>query len=132
MIYTDITLFNRYVSNHEAFYQRTYLYKVEWGEPSKRFGAPPSFSTQITIPFAQTQLYRSPKEWVLGKTGYWTLQPEDIIAKGIVSAEIASITDLYGNYSLTDMKKVFDLVTIISLSLNNASISQQKFTIGAS
>lgn len=131
MNYANITLFNRYIAQHAAFYQRTYLYKVDWGDPKRTFGVPANFSTQITIPFAQSLYYREPRDWQSDKTNHWTLQLEDIVVKGIVDVQIASITDLYGNYSLTDLKKNFDIVTIVSINVNNTSISQLNFTIGS-
>lgn len=132
MNYIDVTLFNRYTSNHASVYQRTYLYKVDWGAPGKNIGTPASISAQIMIPFEQTLFYKSPKQWQVGKLGFWTLQIEDIIVKGIVNVQIAAVTDLYENYSLTDLKKMFELVTISSISVNNDTISQQRFTIGGS
>lgn len=130
MNYANITLFNRYIAQHAAFYQRTYLYKVDWGTPTKNIGNPVSFSTQITIPFSQSLYYREPRTWLANKDTYWTLQLEDVIVNGIVDAQIATVTDLYGNYSLTDLKKSFEVVTITSLNLNNTSISQLNFTVG--
>lgn len=132
MTYSNITLFNRYIMGHAPAYQRTYLYKVDWGTPSKRLGTPASFSTQIKIPFGRTLYYKAPKEWLLARANYWTLQLEDVIVNGIVDAQIAQVTDLYGNYSLTDLKKSFEMVSIVSISLDNVPVGQQNFTIGAS
>lgn len=132
MNFTNITLFNHYAVGHDLLYQRTYLYKVDWGAPAKNIGSPASYSTQIVIPFEQTLYFRPVRAWLLDKTNHWTLQLEDVIVKGIVDAQIDTVTDLYGNYSLTDLRKKYELVTIVTTSLNNASISQQAFTIGAS
>ena len=129
---TDITLFNRYVEGHNPFYQRTYLYKVDWDRPRLALGMPASVSVLILIPYEQTLLYRPIVEWQKSREGYWTLQLEDVIVNGIVDAQIDTVTDdLYQVYSLTDLKHAFGLVTITDLYLNSKSISQQAFQVGA-
>jgi hypothetical protein len=131
MNFTNITLFNRYVVGHDVFYQRTLLYKVDWGEPNRFLATPAKYNTQIKIPMAQTLNYRLPKDWLTDEENTWTLQLDDIIIKGIANVQVAAVSDLYGNYSLTDLKKNFELVTITEIHLDNKSISQQYLTIGA-
>lgn len=129
---TDITLFNRYVEGHNPYYQRTYLYKVDWDRPRLALGVPTTISTLIVIPYEQTLFYRPPNVWVTEKEGYWTLQLEDVIVQGIVEAEIGTMTeDLYQIYSLTELKKRFELVTITDLYLNGKAMSQLAFQVGA-
>lgn len=129
----DITLFNRYTLQHEFLYQRTYLYKVEWGEPKLSAGQPSRFSTIIQIPGIQLLNYKVPRNWNILRTEFWTVQPEDVIVKGIVDVNINTVTvDERNLYSLTDLKKNFDTVTVIDITFKGDSISQQTINIGAS
>lgn len=131
---TDITLFNRYVgAGRLPTYHRTYLYKVDWTLPRWNLGSPPSYNTLIKIPYAESLYYLEKRTWQsLAEKGlHWTLQLEDIIVKGIVDADLESVTDnLYNLYSLTDMRKTFETVTIVDIQLSDISISQQSFDIG--
>lgn len=129
---TDITLFNRYVEGHAPHYQRTYLYKVDWDRPRMALGMPSTVTTLILIPYELTLFYRPPAEWKENREGFWTLQLEDVIVQGIVEAEIDTVTDdLYQVYSLTDLKRKFELVTITDLYLGGKAISQLTFQVGA-
>lgn len=130
---TDITLFNRYVQGHDHVYQRTYLYKVLWDNTRFVLGSPASYTTRIEIPYEQTLYYRPPIVWHADRPGYWTLQLEDVIVKGIIDAQINTVTeDMYQLYTLTDLRRKFELVTIVDISQNRETISQASFQVGAS
>lgn len=130
---TDITLFNRYSYEHDYLYQRFFLYKVEWGEPKFTFGVPAKYNTLIRIPVLQTLNYKSPREWKKAKENYWTLQLEDVIVKGTVEAQLNTFTlDMYELYTLTDLKKNFETVTIVDLQTKDVPISQQTIDVGVS
>ena len=132
MNYTDITLFNRYTDHHDLLYQRSYIYKVNWDRPKTTLGAPPSFTTLIQIPYDQALFYRTPIEWQKNRDEHWTLQLEDIIVKGVIDAQINDVTDdLYQLYSLTELRRNFEMVVITDLYLTNKSISQLMFNVGA-
>lgn len=131
---TDITLFNRTVgADRLPVFHRTYLYKVDWTFPKRTLLSPPSYSTVIKIPFSESLYYLEKRSWqtLTNRSLYWTLQLEDIIVKGIVEAQINSVTDdLYSFYSLTDLKKSHETVTIVDVQLDDTPISQQMFNIG--
>lgn len=136
----DITLFNRYTFEHEYAYQRTYLYKVDWGEPKHSFGVPDKFSTLIQIPVLETLKYRLPREWKKEKEGFWTLQLEDVIVQGIIPVQLNTIvTDIYDLYdlydltilyTLTNLKKNYEVVTVTDIQTKGDTISQQTINIG--
>lgn len=131
----SITLFNRYIDeDREAVYQRTHLYKVNWVSARKNYGTPPAYSTVIEIPAAESLYYLPAREWQKreNKTGYWTLQPEDILIKGIHEIEIMRMTiDLYNIYSLTDLRKNYDMVMITELLFEEKNISSYMYRVGA-
>lgn len=129
----DITLFNRYTHQHDFFYQRAYLYKVEWGQPKISFGTPARFNTLIQLPALELLGYKAARDWKLLRTSGWTLQLEDVVVKGIVDVNINNVTiEERSLYSLTDLKKNFDTVTIIDILFKGDTISQQTVNIGAS
>lgn len=136
MSYQDITLFNRYIIDHNSVYQRTYLYKVEWTRPRAVLGSPPNYSYLIKIPMVDSLYYLPQLKWknLMIIDGYWTLQLEDMIVRGVVDIQIGAVTNEEENiFTLTDLKKREDIVTIVDLDTDEENpISQLMINVGAS
>jgi len=111
-----VTVYNKHREDGEEKWQRTVLYGVFWnaisGAVMRRTGATSTDSVQIIIPMAikaSRNEYRPPKEWaaLTDKTGYWTLQPGDVVVKGALDVEIDRSTKELQGYD--------DVLTITSV-----------------
>lgn len=134
---TDCTIYNRYVSGSVEHYQRTQIKDVAWQGGKGRSGAgatnQESNSVTIYIPSANRDDYVAQKAWSLlsSKTGKWTLQPNDIIVKGLVSDNL--MIGETGAISVSALKAKYDDVLVISdiQTMDYGSLSMQHFQVTA-
>lgn len=135
---TDCTIYNRYVSSGEEVYQRTQITGVAWQGGKGRTGAGSSNqqANQVTvyIPSAGRSDYVTPKAWAIlsNKSGKWTLQPNDVIVKGLVNDTIAPPNET-GAITLSALKAKYDDVLVISdvQTMDYGSLSMQHWQVTA-
>lgn len=98
----NITIFNRYIENRETKYQRSYIYDVHWednqGANILQSGLTSADHSKIYIPFDSCTNYVLPSEFKKNRQGNVTLQPEDIVVKGIIDEEFTTVKALEKNY----------------------------------
>lgn len=131
---SDLTLYNRYLSAGAETYQRTVIEGVAW-ENRKAANVLASGgniavdAVAVYIPLARGAAYVAPKAWqaLSSKTGYWTLQPGDVIVRGQVTDAIT------GGFTMTALKaKYDDVLSITSVdTLDSGSPALQHWQLGA-
>lgn len=109
---SDITIYNKYILNRAEKYQRFEITAVVWQATSAISRAKEQVSANsalIMIPFAYGANYLKPKAWqtLADKSGYWTLQEGDVIARGVVTEEIDT------EYKISDLRADYDEVVTI-------------------
>ena len=130
----DITLYNRYNSSGIASYNRTVIHDVAW-ESRKASnvlasgGNIAADQANIYIPMQRGDSYQGPAAWraLTIKGGRWTLQPGDLIVRGIVTEELS------GAYTPTTLRKEYDnVLEITSVDLlDNGSANLSHWKVGA-
>lgn len=88
-----VTIYNK---DKEEHYHRTVLHGVFWnssnGAVVRKTGVASADGLQLIIPFGadEDKAYLKSKEWLdlADKTGYWTLQPKDIVILGKINYEV--------------------------------------------
>jgi len=133
----DITLYNKYVdpATRSYKYQRMVIRGVMWQGMEGVWQAAQALAgaksgkllqnlTAVYIPFALGWNYRKPKAWrgLSVKTGYWTLQDDDVIVRGIVSDEItdAVIDPPAPAFTISDLlAKYDDSMTVFTVATND-------------
>lgn len=107
---TDITLYNKYLVGRVDTWQRTQIEDVHWEQRHARNQIDSDDLATIFIPFARGGDYLAPRVWqvLTPKTGSWTLQIGDVIVKGLIADELA------GSFTLSDLKRLYDDVLIIT------------------
>jgi hypothetical protein len=120
---TKMTIYNRYVdeTTRELAYHRVVLDSVHWedniGRTQNQFGAESADNTKVTVPFTVSgATYIKPIAFqaLSDKTGYFTLQKEDVAVKGEVTdafedleglEDVATITNVQtADYGSTSMR----------------------------
>jgi hypothetical protein len=130
---TDITLYNRYVVNGTELYQLVQILSVAWENTKAvnvlKSGLLAADSVTLFIPMARGTNYLKPKAWqdLDAKVGKWTLQPGDVVVKGLVSDTIGTA------FTITDLKqKHDDVVRITSIdTMDMGSSALQHWRVGA-
>lgn len=125
LVNTDMTIFNKYIENHETKYKKSYIEKVHWedrkGANIISSGLEGVDQTTVYIPYSSCKDYISPKIFKINKTGF-TLQPEDIIVKGKILDNFTTIKDL---------EKKYDYVRVITTVDNYDFGNLKHFEVGA-
>ena len=98
---TSMTIYNKITKNRETKYKKSYIYSVHW-EDNEQFnilksGLSNADKTSVYIPFRSCDNYQNPIEFRKSPVGF-TLQPEDIIVKGIIEDEFTTRKDLEKNH----------------------------------
>lgn len=141
---TALTLYNRYLSSGAETYQRTVISRAMWENRKARNvlatgGNLRADQAAVYIPLSLGTAFLAPKAWqaLVSKTGYWTLQPGDVIVKGTVTDEIHEAVvgpPAVAAFRMSDLKaKYDDVLTITSVdTLDMGSASMQHWRLGAS
>jgi hypothetical protein len=131
----DITIYNRYIdaTTRAEKWQRTTVHGVLW-ENRKAVnviasgGNISANQANIYIPYSRSG-YLEPQVWQAkaNKSGYWTLQPEDVVVRGLIPEDIAGIT------TVTALRKKYpQVLTITSIdAMDMGSASMSHWQIGA-
>ena len=128
------TIYNKYVVAGAEKYQRAVLVAVAWenrkGSNIIRSGLLAADSVVVYVPFSIGTNYVAPRAWqaLETKTGYWTLQIDDVMVKGTVTDEISA------EFTMTALKaKYDDVVRIKSVdTMDMGSVTMRHFQVGAS
>lgn len=139
---TAITLFNKYVGHyHEECFQRTYIVMVTWeyARAARHQQTAMMTGNRVTvyIPFKRGLNYVNPVVWknLVDRTGKWTLQPGDIIARGLIDVELVSLTPgLYEDaIRVSQFMGLYDeVLTIASVDLKDIpALSGMVYVVGA-
>lgn len=128
MFFNDtITIYNHYTENYEDKWNRKILTGCMWRKTKSKSVSDGKINTEynisITIPY--TSGYVEPKEYekLEDKTNYWTLNADnnlDTIVLGAVEKELTE------NYTITDLRKDYEHVTVISQVANNELVDYLK------
>lgn len=142
---TAVTVYNKYISSGVEAYQRANIDRAEW-ENTKATnvlstgGTIAADQATIYIPMAIGDNYLPPRAWqaLTNKSGFWTLQPGDVIIKGTITDAIeaqilAAMDDEFDTVTLTMLKTSFDdclLITSVDM-FDMGSMNLRHFRIGA-
>jgi hypothetical protein len=125
----DITIYNKYRVANADTYQRTQIEAVAWEQRHARSQFDSDDLATVFIPLTRGEDYLKPREWqaLSDKTGKWTLQVGDVIAKGLIA------TDISGAYTLTSLKAAYDDVLVITAvdTFDYGSANMQHWRVGA-
>jgi len=131
----DITIYNKYTdpSTRSEKYQRSVIQGVVWESTSGsaeakdwvsgvRAGKLPRNAASLFIPITAGGAYLAPIAWqaLTVKSGYWTLQADDVIVRGAVTDEIteAVIDPPAPAFTMTDLREKYDdIVGILAVDL---------------
>lgn len=130
----DITIYNHYVTSGAEAYAMSQIAGVAWENRKASNtlavgGRIKADQATIYIPMARDANYKDPQDWqdLADKTGYWTIQPGDLIVRGIIPDEIsASLTP-------SDLKRTYNDVLVISSvdKMDNGSRALQHWKVSA-
>ncbi len=132
----NLTLFNKYIdpATRSEKYQRTQIIAVAWENRKAANvlasgGSISANQATVYIPVQRGERYISDTEWqaLESKTGFWTLQEEDVVVRGLVNDEI---TD---SFTISDLKAKYpNVLSITSIdTMDLGSISLSHWQIGA-
>lgn len=128
---SNITIFNKYIEpgTRAEKYQRTVIKNVVWQSQTGIARAKEQVAANtalVMIPFALGANYVKPKSWQDSRPGKWTLQPGDIIVKGIATQEIRA------GYTLANLRADHDdVVMIVSVdAMDQGSPNVQHWEVG--
>lgn len=136
----NITIYNKYVASHLEAYQLTAIsgigqFAAQWqgakAAQKLQVGLQAADTATIYLFYAIDKLaaYLEPAVFdaLTSKTGYWTLRPEDVIVKGIVTDAINS------TFSIADLRKKYtNALAITSVDfMDMGSVRLNHWQIGA-
>ena len=126
---SDITVFNKYRVANVDTWQQTQISDVAWEQRHARSQFDSDDLATVFVPLARGDDYLNPRVWqaLSSKTGKWTLQVGDVIAKGLITF------DLSASFPLGVLKAAYDDVLVITSvdTYDYGSASLQHFRIGA-
>lgn len=126
---SDITVFNKYRVANIDTWQQTQISDVAWEQRHARSQFDSDDLATVFVPLARGDDYLNPRVWqaLSSKTGKWTLQVGDVIAKGLITF------DLSASFPLGVLKAAYDDVLVITSvdTYDYGSASLQHFRIGA-
>lgn len=138
-----ITIYNKYTdpTTRREKYQRTVIRDVVWQATRAISGAKTgqlaSNVATIFIPFARGADYVKPHAWqaLSNKAGKWTLQNDDVIARGAITTEITEAVvgpPPVPAYTMTNLRAANDdVVTITSVdAMDQGSPNMQHWQVG--
>lgn len=123
----DVTVWNKYVNptTKVEVWQRAEILRVHFESAKiantlRTGGQISADKVNVYIPWARGASYVKPRQWqaLADKSGYWTLQEGDIIARGIISQELSS------SYTPAQLKSAYDDVFVIT-SVDDMSIGSR-------
>jgi len=131
----DVTIYNKYIdTDRSEKYVRAQIKGVAWenrraSNTLAMGGRANADQATVYIPLARDADYLSPRDWkaLTDKTSAWTLQPGDLIVRGLIDEEIsASLTPS------TLLKTYADALLISSVDLmDNGSRSLAHWKVSA-
>lgn len=127
---TPITIYNKYRLANADLYQRVQIDAVEWEQRHARSQFDSAdLATIFILMSTATTGYLLPKAWQLlsSKVGYWTLQVDDVVVKGLIDTELTSA------FTLSNLKNANDDVLVITYVDTNdfGSANMQHWEVGA-
>ncbi len=126
---SNITIWNKYRVANVDTWQQTQISDVAWEQRHARSQFDSDDLATVFIPLARGDDYLKPRVWqaLSSKTGKWTLQVGDVIAKGLITF------DLSASFPLGVLKAAYDDVLVITSvdTYDYGSASLQHFRIGA-
>jgi hypothetical protein len=126
---SNITIWNKYRVANIDTWQQTQISDVAWEQRHARSQFDSDDLATVFVPLARGDDYLNPRVWqaLSSKTGKWTLQVGDVIAKGLITF------DLSASFPLGVLKAAYDDVLVITSvdTYDYGSASLQHFRIGA-
>lgn len=128
---SHITIYNKYIVSRTETWQRFQIRDVVWQAQKAITNRKDSLAANtitVLIPIPAHTEYLYPKAWqaLVSKSGYFTLQENDVIVRGLVTDEIT------GGFTLTSLKAKYDDVVMISSvdRMDQGSANVQHWEVG--
>jgi hypothetical protein len=126
---SDVTIWNKYRVANVDTWQRVVVPDVAWEQRHARSQFDSDDLATVYIPMARDEDYLAPRVWqaLSDKSGNWTIQVGDVVAKGSISQALTA-----GIYTLSNLKAAYDDVLVITSvdTYDYGSESMQHFRVG--